>query len=131
MFSDHAGSGEVGAGPVYAISPVGRVRKSEGRTCIEVDPQYRPALLGVDQLEEIRVLYRFDRNDTADKRAVLQVHPRRNPENPLRGVVATRAPVRPNLIALSRCRVVSVDDNIIEIDSIDAFHDAPVIDIKP
>ncbi|MGD8590945.1 MAG: TrmO family methyltransferase, partial [Chromatiales bacterium] len=65
------------------------------------------------------------------RRAILQVHPRRNPANPLRGVFATRAPVRPNLIALSRCRVISVNDNLIEIDEIDAFPDTPVLDIKP
>jgi tRNA (Thr-GGU) A37 N-methylase len=46
-------------------------------------------------------------------------------------VFATRAPVRPNLIALSRCRVISVNDNLIEIDEIDAFPDTPVLDIKP
>jgi len=35
------------------------------------------------------------------------------PDNPLRGVFATRAPVRPNLIALSRVRVLAVRDNVI------------------
>ena len=49
----------------------------------------------------------------------------------LRGVFATRAPVRPNLIALSRCRVLGVQGNVIEIDGIDAFADTPVLDIKP
>ncbi len=56
---------------------------------------------------------------------------RRNPKNPLRGVFATRAPVRPNLIALSRVRVISVRGNVIEIDGIDAFPDTPVLDLKP
>ena len=59
------------------------------------------------------------------------MHPRGNPANPLRGVFATRAPVRPNLIALSRCRVLAVRDNVIEIDAIDALPDTPVLDIKP
>ena len=76
-------------------------------------------------------VWRYHRNDTPIKRSILQVHPRGNPENPLRGVFATRAPVRPNLIALSRCRVLSVRDNLIEIDDIDAFADTPVLDIKP
>ena len=118
-------------GPSYEVHPIGWVRKSEGRTSIEVDPRYQPALLGVDQLESIWVLYWFDRNDTPQQRAIIQVHPRRNPSTPLRGVFATRAPVRPNLIALSRCRVLSVHENIIEIDDIDAFADTPVLDIKP
>ena len=117
--------------PAYEMRPIGWVRKTEGRTFIEVNPRYQPALLGVGDLSSIWVLYWFDRNDTPEKRAILQVHPRRDPANPLRGVFATRAPVRPNLIALSRCRVLSVQDNIIEVDGIDAFADSPVLDIKP
>ncbi|WP_296923806.1 TrmO family methyltransferase [Thiohalocapsa sp.] len=39
--------------------------------------------------------------------------------------------MRPNLIALSRCRVLGVHGNVIVIDDIDAFADTPVLDIKP
>lgn len=116
---------------MYEVNPVAWVRKIDGGTTIEVDERYQQALRGVEDLEAIWVLYWFDRNDTRERRAIVQVHPRRNPENPLRGVFATRAPVRPNLIGLSRCRVLSVKDNLIEIDGIDAFADTPVLDIKP
>lgn len=122
---------ESALGPVYEVTAVGWVRKKDGRTFIEVDKQYQPAMLGVEALDEIWVLYWFDRNDTPEHRAILQLHPRGNPANPLRGVFATRAPFRPNLIALSRCHVISVRNNIIEIDGIDAFPDTPVLDIKP
>jgi tRNA-Thr(GGU) m(6)t(6)A37 methyltransferase TsaA len=131
MISSSVESTEKGITPTYEVNPIGWVRKTDGRTIIEVNRQYQPALLGVDQLDAIWVLYWFDRNDTPEQRAILQVHPRANPENPLRGVFATRAPVRPNLIALSRCRIISVQENIIEIDTIDAFPDTPVLDIKP
>ncbi|WP_256857713.1 TrmO family methyltransferase domain-containing protein [Solemya velum gill symbiont] len=33
--------------------------------------------------------------------------------NPLKGVFATRAPVRPNLIALTRCNILSVKGDIV------------------
>jgi tRNA-Thr(GGU) m(6)t(6)A37 methyltransferase TsaA len=131
VFSNPAGSSENGIALVYEVRPIGWVRKSNGRTTLEVGKEYQAALLGVEKLDEIWVLYWFDRNDSLEQRAILQVHPRGNPENPLRGVFATRAPVRPNLIALSRCRVISVQDNIIEIDYIDAFPDTPLLDIKP
>jgi tRNA (Thr-GGU) A37 N-methylase len=52
-------------------------------------------------------------------------------ENPLTGVFACRAPVRPNLIALSLCKIVSVKGNVIELEKIDAWDNTPVIDIKP
>lgn len=125
------GPPEAGAAPLYEVRPIGWVRKTEGRTRIEVDPRYEPALLGVEDLDAIWVLYWFDRNDTPEQRAILQVHPRGDPRNPLRGVFATRAPVRPNPIALSRCRVLAVRGNVIEIDAIDAYPDTPVVDIKP
>ena len=54
-----------------------------------------------------------------------------NRENPLTGVFAARCPRRPNLVALTLCKIVSVKDNVIEVEKIDAFDDTPVIDIKP
>jgi tRNA-Thr(GGU) m(6)t(6)A37 methyltransferase TsaA len=117
--------------PVYSVHPIGWVRKSEDRTTIVIDERYRPALLGVEALDSVWVLYWFDRNDNHAARSVLQVHPRGNPENPLRGVFATRSPFRPNLIALSRVKILAVRDNVIEIDGIDAYPDTPVLDLKP
>jgi len=131
IFSSPVVSSETDEVPVYEVKPIGWVRKSNDRVILEISREYQAALLGVERLDEIWVFYWFDRNDTPEKRSILQVHPRRNPDNPLRGVFATRAPVRPNLIALSRCKVISVQDNIIEIDYIDAFPDTPLLDIKP
>lgn len=117
--------------PVYSLSPIGWVRKAAGKTWIEIEPRYQSALLGVEELSSLWVLYWFDRSDTPEKRAVLQVHPRGNPENPLRGVFATRSPFRPNLIALSQVKLLAVRGNRIEIEAIDAYADTPVLDLKP
>ena len=53
--------------------------------------------------------------------------PNRNAERP----PDSGPPFRPNLIALSLCKVVSVKDNVIEVEKIDAFEGTPVLDIKP
>jgi tRNA (Thr-GGU) A37 N-methylase len=82
-------------------------------------------------LRSIWVLYRFDRNDTPEKRSFLQVHPRGDPESPLRSVCATRSPLRPNLTALGQFGIPGVKDNAIEVDGIDALADTPVLDLKP
>jgi tRNA-Thr(GGU) m(6)t(6)A37 methyltransferase TsaA len=119
------------ATPTFTMKPVGWIRKPPGKTLIVIDKRYQPALLGVDGLKTIQVLYWFDRNDSPEQRAVLRVHPRGDPERPLRGVFATRSPLRPNLIAISEVKVLAVRDNIIEIDAIDAFADTPVLDLKP
>ncbi len=114
----------------FAVHPIGYVRKIDDKTTIVLDKKYEPGLLRMEHLSEIWVLWWFDKNDTPEKRSILQVHPRGNPDNPLTGVFATHSPVRPNLIAMTRCKILSVKGNVIEIESIDAFHDTPVLDIK-
>lgn len=114
----------------FAVYPIGWVRKTDGRTTIVVDKKYQPGLMGLEKFSHVWVLYWFDRNDTPEKRSILQVHPRGDKKNPLRGVFATHSPVRPNLIAVSRCKIISVKDNVIEIDEIDALPDTPVLDLK-
>jgi tRNA-Thr(GGU) m(6)t(6)A37 methyltransferase TsaA len=125
-----AADGEPRKKATYEVHPIGWVRKAEGRTTIVVDKKYEPALLGVEKLSQIWVIWWFDRNDTPEKRAILQVHPQGNKNNPLTGVFATHSPVRPNLIAITRCKIISVKDNVIEIEGIDAFPDTPVLDFK-
>jgi len=114
----------------FELHPIGSVKKQEGHTTIEIDKQYEPGLMRLEDFSHVTVIYWFDKNDTPEKRAILQVHPQGNKANPMRGVFATHSPVRPNLIAISRCKILSVKDNIIEIDSIDAFPDTPVLDLK-
>jgi tRNA-Thr(GGU) m(6)t(6)A37 methyltransferase TsaA len=115
----------------YHFFPVGKVRKHGGKASIEVFRQYEEALLGLDEFSHIAVLFWFHKNDTPHKRHTLQVHPRGNRKNPLRGIFATRSPVRPNLIGLSTCKIMSVTKSRIKVDGIDAFDGTPVLDIKP
>jgi tRNA-Thr(GGU) m(6)t(6)A37 methyltransferase TsaA len=115
----------------FAVHPIGQVQKADGRTLLVVEKKYEDGLLGLDQWSHVQVFWWFDRNDTAEKRAILQVHPRGNPQNPLTGVFACRAPVRPNLIARSLCKIVSVKGNVVEVEKIDAFEGTPILDLKP
>ena len=115
----------------FTLHPIGFVSKPDGRTLIVVDKKYQPALLGLDGFSHVYVFWWFHRNDTPDARAVLQVHPRGNRRNPLTGVFATRSPRRPNLIGLSLCKIVSVEENVVEVENIDASPDTPVLDMKP
>jgi tRNA-Thr(GGU) m(6)t(6)A37 methyltransferase TsaA len=115
----------------FVVRPIGRVEKTDDCTRIVLDKKHQPGLLGLEGFSHIYVFWWFDQNDSPEKRAVLQVHPRGNPQNPLTGVFATRSPVRPNLIALTLCKVVSIRENIVEVEKIDAFSATPVLDIKP
>ena len=116
---------------VYSVHPIGHVEKHNGKTTVVLKQQYVPGLLRLDDFSHVWVIWWFDRNDTPEMREILQVHPRRDNRNPLSGVFATRAPVRPNLIGLTLCRIIAVNENVIEIDTIDAFDGTPVIDLKP
>lgn len=115
----------------FIVRPIGRVEKSDKQTRIVLEDRYTPGLLGLERYSEVLVIWWFHKNETPEKRSILQVHPRGDKTRPLRGVFATRAPVRPNLIGLSRCKVRSVRENVIVIDEIDAYAGTPVLDLKP
>jgi len=113
------------------LFPVGTVEKKGDSIFIKVSDKYSNALKGLDEFSHVIVIYWFHKNDTPEKRSILQVHPRGNKKNPLTGVFACRAPVRPNLIALTVCKILSINGNNIYIDKIDAFDESPVLDLKP
>ena len=114
----------------FRIIPIGVVRKTDTSASIEIYDDYTDGLLGLDGFSHIAVFFWFDQNDTAEKRRVLQVHPRKDPRNPLTGVFATHSPQRPNLIGHTVCKILSIHGGSIEIEDIDAFDGTPVIDLK-
>ena len=110
----------------FYIIPVGVIKKQDKNVWIEVYEKYTEALLGLDGFSHITVCYWFHENDAPEKRKVMQIHPRRNKKNPLTGVFATHSPLRPNLIGISICKILSIQGNTIHIDKIDAFGGSPV-----
>ena len=118
-------------GKQFMVKPIGLVQKENGRETLVLNKDVELALRGLDGFSHVWVVWWFDRNDTSKKRSVLQVHPRGNKEYPLTGVFACRSPVRPNLIGLTLCKVLSVKDNIVEVEKIDAFSNTPILDLKP
>jgi tRNA (adenine37-N6)-methyltransferase len=121
------------AGGSFTVSPIGSVKMTGDRPSIVLEKQYQPGILGLREGSHIYVYWWFDRNDTPDLRATLQIHPNPpgNMAHPLTGVFACRSPYRPNLIGMTLAKVLSIKENVIEIDAIDAFADTPVLDIKP
>jgi tRNA-Thr(GGU) m(6)t(6)A37 methyltransferase TsaA len=115
----------------FTLRRVGRIQKNDAGVAIVIEPGLDDALLGLDGFSHVWVLWWFDRNDNADKRSVLRVHPKGNPENPLTGVFATRSPARPNLVAMTLCKIRRIEGNTVWIDDIDALDRTPVVDLKP
>ena len=116
---------------VYKISPIGKVHNKKGKPVqLEIYEKYLPALHRMERCSRVIVLWWFHKNDTPERRKILKVHPGGNRKNPLTGVFATHSPVRPNLIAITTCKILSVKGRIVTIEGIDAFDDTPIIDLK-
>ncbi len=118
-------------GKPMMLHPIGRVVRQDDRVFLDILPQYAPALDGLSDFSHIWVIFWFHGNDTPEKRAILKVHPRKDPANPLTGVFATRAPVRPNPLGLTCCRLLNIQGSRLEVEGLDAWHDTPVLDLKP
>lgn len=117
--------------PSFKLVSIGVVEKPGKETRLRIHDDYVDGLLGLEEWSHLNVFYWFDKNDTPVQRGRLRVHPRGNQQNPLTGVFACRAPVRPNLIALSVCRILSVRGNLVMVDELDAFDGTPLLDLKP
>ena len=113
------------------LNPVGVVKKQGQRAWLEISPEYTPALKGLQDFSHLWVFYWFNKNDNPEDRRTLQVHPRRDQANPLTGVFACRAPVRPNLIGFTACRIIKVNGNVVEVTDLDARDGTPILDLKP
>lgn len=113
------------------LKSIGVVKRQGKQAILEILPQYAPALEGLAGFSHVWVLYWFHEHDNPEERATLKVHPRRDPANPLTGVFATRAPVRPNLIGLTPCRILKVSGNTVEVADLDAHDGSPILDLKP
>lgn len=115
----------------FRVHPIGRVERGEQAVRLRVFDQYADALVGLEGFSHLVLLWWFDRNDTPEGRSILQVHPCRDPGNPLTGVFACRSPYRPNLIGLDVCRTLSVDGPVICVDKTQALDGSPIVDLKP
>jgi len=102
-----------------------RERGGGGR--LELDPPYRGGLGGLQIFSHAIALYWMH-----EARRDLVVQLPAHASEP-RGTFSLRSPVRPNPIALSVVRILSIDEaqGIIEIDAIDCLDGTPLLDIKP
>jgi tRNA-Thr(GGU) m(6)t(6)A37 methyltransferase TsaA len=90
-------------------------------------PEMRSGIRGLTVGAEVVVLTWLDRA----QRDTLLVHPRDDPDNPLRGVFSTRSPDRPNPIGLHPVQILAIDDTRIRVRNLEALDGTPVVDIKP
>ena len=95
--------------------------------CVEVFPQYAPALERLEAFKFIYVLYHLDRSGESFR---LTVSPPWTDGLEV-GLFASRSPQRPNPIGLSIVRLVEVAGNLLYTSGFDAFDGTPLLDLKP
>ncbi|WP_262380553.1 SAM-dependent methyltransferase [Nonomuraea sp. PA05] len=87
-------------------------------------------LAGLDDFSHLEVVFQFHLVDPS-KVTTSARHPRDNPEWPKVGIFAQRGKNRPNLLGVSRCRLVAVEGLDIHVRGLDAIDGSPVLDVKP
>ncbi|MCT4370197.1 tRNA (N6-threonylcarbamoyladenosine(37)-N6)-methyltransferase TrmO [Yangia mangrovi] len=97
----------------------------DGPECrIEIDPEWAPALEGIERAERIQVLYWLDRA----RRDLLTQSPH---GGGTRGTFALRSPVRPNPIGISSVRLVRREGAVLVVQGLDCVDGTPLLDLKP
>ena len=90
-----------------------------------VKEEYKEGLKNLDGFSHIILIYHFHLSQGYS----LVVIPYMD-DSP-HGVFATRAPKRPNPIGLSVVKLLSIRDNILEVEDVDIVDGTPLLDIKP
>ncbi|MBM7662085.1 tRNA-Thr(GGU) m(6)t(6)A37 methyltransferase TsaA [Bacillus mesophilus] len=99
---------------------------------IEIDSaQYSTdVLMGLTDFSHLEVIY-FMHGVKEDQIELTARHPRNNLNWPKVGIFAQRPKARPNRIGLSRCKIISIHNYQITVQSLDAIVGTPILDIKP
>jgi tRNA-Thr(GGU) m(6)t(6)A37 methyltransferase TsaA len=114
-----------------------RLRCKESDSTIEIYPDFRAALDGLQGFSHIFVLSYFNQL-RPEQIGPLKVQPRRLltkgfrlEDLPVVGVFAIDSPTRPNPIGLSLVELVKIEGGRLTVRGLDCFDGTPVLDIKP
>jgi tRNA (adenine37-N6)-methyltransferase len=130
------------SGMDIVLRPVGWVHSAErssredfwGDVISEIrldESRFAPdALVGLTKFSHVEVLFYLHGMSDASVVSGLR-HPRSNPKWPQVGIFAQRGKARPNRIAATVCRLLSVQGLSLKVQGLDAFDGSPVLDIKP
>ncbi|MFD0431012.1 SAM-dependent methyltransferase [Streptomyces zhihengii] len=91
----------------------------------ELEPE---ATLGLSDYSHVEVVFGFHLTDRVCRGTQ---HPRGNPDWPRVGILAQRAPNRPNHLGVTVCALLSVDGLTLTVRGLDALDGSPVLDVKP
>ncbi len=127
--------------PEITLRPIGVVRNGKTEppkdgwddvvSQVLIRPDLADALLGLDGWSHVIVLFWPHLVPDDVRGSKHRLHPRDDPENPLQGVLATRAQIRFNPILSTAVRLLEVKGNVLKVRGLDALDGTPVLDVKP
>lgn len=123
-----------------ALEPIGYVRNphparppggwSQAVARVDLHPHLLDHLDGLEEFSHLLILY-WMHLLPAGGGAAAQVQPRGRSDLPWVGVLATRAPARPNPIGLTVVELLQREGTCLTVRGLDALDGSPVLDIKP
>ena len=92
---------------------------------IKLKRKYAEGLYDLEKFSHIILVYYFHKSKGFKLRVIPFLDDKQH------GLFATRAPRRPNAIGISVVKLLSIKDNILEIENVDMLDGTPLLDIKP
>ena len=109
-----------------AIAQQGDLNASE----IIINEEFADCLDGIEDFSHLVVLFWTHKNPE-EARQIKKIHPAGMKKMPVKGIFATRSPVRPNPICLTTVKLLKRKGNLLIVERFDAIDNTPIIDIKP
>jgi len=109
-----------------AVSQGTDLKKSE----IIINEEYVDCLDGIEDFSHLVILF-WTHKVPNMARQIKKVHPAGLKQMPIKGIFATRSPVRPNPICKTTVKLIERKGSTLIVEGLDAIDNTPVVDIKP
>jgi len=100
------------------------------KSVIIINKEYSDCLDGIEDFSHIIVLF-WTHKVSDDARQIKKVHPAGLKQMPIKGIFATRSPVRPNPLCKTTVKLIERKGTTLLVEGLDAIDKTPVVDIKP
>ena len=97
---------------------------------IVIDESLKDGLKGLKDFNYIIIVYHLHQAKFIKEKHLVR-HPQGRDDMSKVGIFSQRAKDRPNPIGITTVKLISVNENIIEVQGLDAIDSTPVFDIKP
>ena len=102
----------------------------EDTSVIQLEEDYRSGLSGLEDFSHAIILFYLDKAKYM-KEKHLQRRPQNREDMPLVGIFSQRGKDRPNQIGMTSVKILSVSENSLTVQGLDAINGTPILDIKP